>query len=159
METLERALARFLRVSSVISLVGLFILITAGVFVRFVPISSMGWADEVIELAFAWMVFLGTALLWGKRSHFRVDVLPTVLAGSPAGRFLEVGLQILCLAFFLVYTQQAGLLTVQSMDRSPILDYPRAIWYLIMPVTGAVIIGYIVRDLILLFRGKLRQWK
>ncbi len=159
MEKLDRVLAGFLRVSSVVSLVGLFILIAAGVFVRFVPISSMGWADEVIELAFAWMVFLGAALLWGKRSHFRVDVLPAVLSGFAAGRLLEIGLQILCLAFFLVYTHQGSLLTVQSMDRSPILDYPRAIWYLIMPVTGGVIIGYIIRDLLLLFRGRLKQWK
>jgi len=159
LEKLDRALVRVLKVSSVVSLVGLFILIAAGVFVRFVPISSMGWADEVIELAFAWMVFLGAALLWGKRSHFRVDVLPAVLSGFPAGRLLEIGLQILCLAFFLVYTHQASLLTVQSMDCSPILDYPRAIWYLIMPITGAVIIGYIIRDLFLLFRGKLGQWK
>ena len=152
-------MARVLTVTSVISLVGLFILIAAGVFVRFVPISSMGWADEVIELAFAWMVFLGAALLWGKRSHFRVDLIPSLLAGFPAGRLLEMGLQILCLVFFLVYTHQAGFLTVQSMDRSPILDYPRAIWYVIMPVTGGVIIGYIIRDLIFLFQGRLRQWK
>lgn len=159
MEKLDRALAGFLKVSSVVSLVGLFILIAAGVFVRFVPVSSMGWADEVIELAFAWMVFLGAALLWGKRSHFRVDVLPAALSGASAGRILEIGLQILCLAFFLVYTYQAGLLTVQSMDRSPILYYPRALWYVIMPATGGVIVGYIIRDLILLFRGKLQGWR
>ena len=39
-----------MRWGSVFCLVCIFILIAAGIFVRFVPISSMGWADEIIEM-------------------------------------------------------------------------------------------------------------
>jgi len=153
-EKSERALALFLKWASVGCLIGLFFLIAAGVFVRFVPISSMGWADEVIELAFAWMVFLGATLLWRGRTHFRVELIPSLLRDSLAGRILAIALQLLALVFFVVYTYEGGILTVQSVDRSPILDFPRAIWYVILPITGAVIIGYTIRDLLLLFWGK-----
>jgi len=135
-------------------LAGIFILISAGMFVRFVPISSMGWADEVIEFGFAWMVFLGSALLWKERTHFRVDMIPNWLAGSWSGRILDIIVNFMSLAFFLVFTLEGGILTMRTSDPSPILDLPKAIWYVIMPISGAAIIGYTVRDLILLFRGR-----
>jgi len=58
LEKVDQILAVVTKWGSVAWLVTLFLLIAAGVFVRFVPITSLGWADEIIELAFAWMVFL-----------------------------------------------------------------------------------------------------
>ena len=72
----ERFLDLAMRWGSVGCLAGIFILVSAGIFVRFVPISSMGWADELIEMGFAWMVFLGATVLWKERTHFRVDIFP-----------------------------------------------------------------------------------
>jgi TRAP-type C4-dicarboxylate transport system permease small subunit len=137
----------------------LLILIGAGIFVRFIPFFPMGWADEVIELAFAWMVFIGSAVLWRERTHFRVDLIPNWLAGSRAGHTMEIFLSLLSLAFFLVFTYEGGLLTIRTTDNSPILDLPKAIWYIIMPISGAAIIGYTVRDLWLLFYGRTSLWK
>ena len=114
----------------------------------------MGWADEVIEWAFAWMVFLGTAVLWRERTHFRVDLIPNWLAGSRAGYILEIFLSLLSLVFFLVFTYEGGVLTMRTTDNSPILDLPKAFWYVIMPISGAAILGYTIRDLVLLFRGR-----
>jgi hypothetical protein len=44
----------------------------------------MRWADELVESGFAWMVFLGSAVLWKERTHFRVDLIPKSVAGAPA---------------------------------------------------------------------------
>lgn len=154
LQKLDQKLSSFLRWASVGSLIILFILITAGVFVRFVPISSMGWADEVIELAFAWMVFLGASFLWRRRAHFRVEVLPETLGSSKAGVFLQIILELISLFFFFLFTWEGWLLTLRSVDRSPILDLPRCLWFIIIPLTGALIIGFIVSDLLGLFRGR-----
>lgn len=150
----DQILSKFLKWVSVGCLIILFLLIAAGVFVRFVPISSMGWADEVIELAFAWMVFGGASFLWRKRAHFRVDVLPETLGSSKAGVFLQIILQLISLFFFGLFTWEGWLLSMRSVDRSPILDLPRSLWFVIIPLTGALIIGFIVMDLISLWRGK-----
>jgi TRAP-type C4-dicarboxylate transport system permease small subunit len=150
----DQGLNNFLKWASVGCLIALFLLIAAGVFVRFVPISSMGWADEVIELNFAWMVFLGAAFLWRKRAHFRVEVLPETLGSSKAGVFLQIILQLISLFFFFLFTWEGWLLTMRSVDRSPILDIPRSLWFIIIPISGALIIGFIIRDLISLFRGR-----
>ena len=155
---MELGLVLSLRWATVGCFVGLLFLIGAGILARFIPFFPMGWADEVIEWAFAWMVFLGTAVLWRERTHFRVDLIPNWLAGSKAGRMLEIFLSLLSLVFFVVFTYQGGVLTMRTTDNSPILDLPKAIWYVIMPISGAAIIGYTVRDLWLLFHGRTSLW-
>jgi TRAP-type C4-dicarboxylate transport system permease small subunit len=151
---IDRALVRALKWSSVGCLVALLVLIAAGIFVRFVPIGSMGWADEVIEWAFVYMVFMGSVVLWRERSHFRVDLIPQWLAGTRGERALDISLGLLSLVFFLVFTYEGGVLTMRTMDNSPILDVPKLLWYAILPLSGIAFIGYTVRDLVLLFRGR-----
>ena len=90
---IESGLVLSMRWAAVGCFLGLFLLIGAGIFARFVPFFSMGWADEVIEWAFAWMVFLGTLVLWRERTHFRVDLIPNWLTGHRAGQILEIVLE------------------------------------------------------------------
>ena len=150
----ERILDLAMRWGSVFCLVSIFVLVSAGIFVRFVPISSMGWADELIEMGFAWMVFLGATVLWKERTHFRVDIFPNWLAGSESGRKLDIALNLINLVFFAVFAYEGWVLTMRTTDPSPILAWPKAIWYSIMPISGVLLCGYTVRDLVLLFRGR-----
>jgi TRAP-type C4-dicarboxylate transport system permease small subunit len=149
----EAVLAAALRWGSMVCLVSLLVLLTAVVFVRFVPLASMGWSDEIVEFAFAWMVFLGAAALWRDRSHFRVELVPQWLAGSRAGRVLECLLVGLGLGFFLVFTYEGWLLTRAANDRTPIFELPKFLWYAVIPLSGAIMIGHSVRDLWRLVRG------
>lgn len=142
-----RAVAAALQWGSVGWLLALWVLVAAGVFVRFVPVASMGWADEIVELAFAWMVFMGAAVLWRDGSHFCVDFLLLHLGDSAAGRGLQLIVRLLSLAFLLVFTYYATVLTLNATDRSPILEYPKVVFYMVMPITGAIMTAYTLRDL------------
>lgn len=150
----DRGLAAILKWSSVASLVGLLILIAAGVFVRFVPVASMGWADEIIEFGFIWMVFFGSAVLWRERTHFRVDFIPLWLAGKTAGRVLELFLNFLSLVFLAVLSGEGWQLAMRATDESPILAWPKTLWYIVVPISGAIMLGYTIRDIWLLLRGR-----
>jgi len=150
----ESILNHIMRWGSVICFVSLLLFVSAGVFVRFVPISSMGWADEIIEFAFAWMVFLGAAVLWGARSHFRVEILPERLTGKKSGRMLEIFLSFCALVFLLIFTYEGGLIAIQATDRSPILELPKTLWYMVIPISGTIMIVYTIRDFITFFRGR-----
>jgi TRAP-type C4-dicarboxylate transport system permease small subunit len=151
---LDRTLGLVLRCSSSICLGGLWIIIFAIVLIRFVPFTSMGWTDEIVEFAFAWMVFLCTAALWRERTHFRVEVITDWLSGSKVGRLLEIFLSFFALVFLLVFTYEGTLLAIKATDRSPIFEYPKTLWYMSIPISGMIMIGYTIRDLWLLFRGK-----
>lgn len=150
----DRFVALFLRRGSIVMMMALVVFVAAGVVVRFLPFASMGWADEIIELAFAWLVFLGAAALWRDRSHFRVDLLPARLGNSKAGLRLEIGLALLALGFFLVFTYQGGWVSYKATDRSPILELPKYLWYMVLPLAGAIIIGYTIRDLLQFIRKR-----
>lgn len=139
---IDRGLAAVLRWGAMSCFVALLVIIAAVVFVRFVPITSMGWTDEIVEFAFTWMVFLCS-----KRTHFRVEVIPNWLGGSRGGRILEIVLGLLSLAFFIVFTMEGLRLALQATDRSPIFEYPKMLWYLSLPIAGAILIAYTVRDL------------
>jgi TRAP-type C4-dicarboxylate transport system permease small subunit len=151
-EKADRVLELILRWGSILCLVGLLIIISAVVFIRFVPFTSTGWTDEVVEFAFAWMVFLCSAALWRQKSHFRVELVQEWLGNSKAGRVLDVILNLLSLTFLLVLTYQGGALAMKATDRSPIFEYPKALWYLSIPVAGAIMVGYSVRDLLGFFK-------
>lgn len=155
----DSGLSWVLKMLGAFCLIGLFFLIGAGVFVRFVPVASMGWADEIIELGFAWMVFLGAALLVRKRSLFRVDFLARIASDTPLGRLWEICLAVLSLVFFLLLTYQGVVLAGNATDLSPILAIPKRLWYLSVPSAGAVMAGYTIRDLWLLFRSKPNEEK
>jgi TRAP-type C4-dicarboxylate transport system permease small subunit len=157
LKKVDKVLEILLRWSSIICLVGLLSLVSAVVLVRFVPITSLGWSDEIIEFAFAWMVFLCAAALWRERTHFSVDVITDRLSGSKTGRVLKTFLNFLSLVFLLVFTYEGALLAMEATDRSPIFELPRTLWYMVMPISGAIMIGYTLRDLLDLFRHRVPE--
>jgi TRAP-type C4-dicarboxylate transport system permease small subunit len=156
----DRAMTAFMKWTTAVCLVALLLLVGAGVFVRFVPVASMGWADEIIEFGFAWMVFFGAALLWRNRTHFRVDLLLQQLAGTRFARLLEVVVNFISLLFFLLLAYEGSMLAIAAVDPSPILEWPKALWYAIIPLAATIIVGYTVRDIWwLLARGHLKELK
>ena len=151
----DRGLAVAMRTLCTAAFVVLIVLVTTLILIRFAPLFALGWADEIVEMAFAWMTFLGAALLWRNRSHFRVDLVPGLLAGTRAGQALEISLSLISLIFFLVFTYEGAVLTLRTAMPSPILGWPKALWYMIMPIAGLIMVGYTVRDLWLYFHGRI----
>jgi TRAP-type C4-dicarboxylate transport system permease small subunit len=143
---LDLALATALRWLCIVCMFVLVVLVSALVLIRFFPIISLGWADEIVELIFAWMVFLGTAAVWRSNEHITIDFIPQALAGTRAGRVLEAVVCLLILAFLAVFTWQGWLLTLQAVgNRTPILELPKPAWYVVVPMSGVVMIGYTLR--------------
>jgi TRAP-type C4-dicarboxylate transport system permease small subunit len=141
-------LAITMRMLTIACFVALLVLLSAIVFVRFVPIASLGWTDEIVEWAFAWMVFVGAAVLWRDNEHFRVAWLLNRLQGAASGKVLALAVETLSMIFLATMTYYGMKLTVAAHDRSPILELPRHIWYLCIPLAGMIMIAYSIRNLI-----------
>ncbi len=142
----DRTVELVLRWMSIVCMSVLLLLVSTLVLIRFIPIISLGWADEIVELAFAWMVFMGTAAVWRSREHISIDFIPQALAGTRSGRVLEVVASLLVLGFLAVFTWQGWLFTIQARgNTSPMLTMPRPLWYAVLPVAGLVMIGYTAR--------------
>jgi TRAP-type transport system small permease protein len=155
----DRALDAAMRWISSICLVVLLGLVSLIVLIRFWPVVALGWEDEVVELAFAWMIFLGSAAVWRSHEHIVIDFIPQALVGSPAGRALEMLVGVLVLGFLGVYTWYGWLLTLQSQgNTSPMLVLPKPLWYAAVPASGLVMIGYTIARMVKAFeRSDVRQ--
>jgi TRAP-type C4-dicarboxylate transport system permease small subunit len=143
----EGPLTVALRGLTSLCMTGLLVLVCALILLRLGVFSiSLEWADEVVELLFAWMVFLGTAVVWGRREHIVVDLIPQMLAGTRAAWVLEVVCCALSLCFLAVFTWKGAAFTWQAQgNTSPILMLPRPLWYVSMPIGGAMMLCHTVR--------------
>ena len=137
-----------LKAATAASMVALVALVCAQILLRtgVLPV-SFAWADEIIELLFAWMVFLGTAIAWRSREHIVVDLIPQLVAGTRAARGFEIVAAALCLVFLAIFTWQGALFTIQAWgNTSPMLTLPRPLWYAPMPIAGVMMIWHTLRQ-------------
>ena len=145
---LDNGVNHFMRWTCVLTLVLLLFLIGAGVFVRFVPIASLAWTDEIIEFLLIWLVFMGAAWLWRDSNHFRVDLLPLYLGDGKCGLLAQGAVNFLGLIFMAVLGAYGWLLAWEATDISPMLFYPKTIWYLPIPLACFIMVGYSLRDIV-----------
>ena len=132
----------------IVCLVLLLLLLTGNVVFRFIVIISMGWYDEIVELLFAWLVFIGAAALWRDNSHFRVKWFYAKFENRPAGNIIGLVVELLCFFFLMVMTWQGLRITLLANDWTPILKFPKRLMYVDIPLAGSLMLIYSIRNII-----------
>jgi TRAP-type C4-dicarboxylate transport system permease small subunit len=147
---LDRMILQTLRVITITCFVFVTILVSADVFVRFFPVASLHWFDEIVELLYAYFVFYGTAALWISREHFSVgDWIGSRIIKSEPGRHLyRMVLEMIVLAFALIFFYYSFRLTALALDVTNVFAIPKRILYSCMPVAGAIMILYSIRNVV-----------
>ena len=146
MGALDRCIYSAMRAICMVCLGLLFVIVTVSVVNRFTGLMSMGWSDEIIELLFAWLVFLGSACLWRDHSHFGVDLLPSMLHGRWKW-LLTLLTSVLGIGFLVLLVYHGWNLLIEASDNSPVFAISKKYWYGVMPLAGSVMIGYSLRDI------------
>lgn len=126
----------------------LMILLSGNVFARYFPVTAFYWFDEVVECLFAFMVFFGSAALWARDEHFKLSWISDKLQGTSKGHLVSVVLEILSLAFLLIFAYQAMRLTVLARDWTPVFNVSRRYLYGCMPISGVIMVGYSMRNIV-----------
>ena len=122
-----------------------------GVVSRFILRAPSRWTDELATFQLIWVAMLGAALAHRQAAHLGVNWLVERLDDRIAGwvgRFVHV----LVIAFAAIVMVYGGAVLVQDRFRSgqvlPALGWSKAWQYLAVPVAGAFIIGYSLRELV-----------
>lgn len=126
----------------------LLLLLSGNVLVRYFPVTAFYWFDEVVECVFAWMVFFGAAALWARDEHFKLKWITEKLEGTPTGHLIACLLELISLGFLLIFAYQATRLTVLARDWTPVFNVSRRYLYGCMPISGAIMVGYSIRNII-----------
>jgi TRAP-type C4-dicarboxylate transport system permease small subunit len=147
---LDRLMLQSLRVLTITCFVFVTLLVSANVFVRFFPVASLHWFDEIIELLYAYFVFYGTAALWISREHFSVGdwIGSRIIKNAPGRHLYRMVLELIVLVFALIFFYYSLRLTALAQDVTNVFAIPKRILYSCMPVAGAIMILYSIRNVV-----------
>lgn len=128
-------------------LVGMVLLIAANVFMRYVLNSGIFWAEEISLVLAVWFIFIAMPLGVRKGLHISIH-----LFRNPA-KWLDRTLNILksvveILVGFVIL--RYGWILIQFTSRSimPATELPSATLYLILPVSGILMLYEAITDLV-----------
>jgi TRAP-type C4-dicarboxylate transport system permease small subunit len=144
---IDEIIAKALKVITITCLVFLTLLVSANIFVRFFPVASLHWFDEIIELLYAYLVFYGAAALWMSREHFGVgDWIETRIRNERLRAGYRMMIQVLVLAFAVIFFYYSLRLTLLARDVTNVFAIPKRVLYSCLPVSGILMVVYSVRN-------------
>ena len=147
-ERLDATVTSVIRQTCIAMFTIIALLMVVNVLNRFFPILNLSWFDEIVEGLFAWLVFLGSAELWRENEHFTVTFLPDWLRGTKKGDMLEILLDLTSMSFIGVFTYYAYVLTGRCNDITPVLEIPKYLLYLCMPLSGLIMLIHSLRKML-----------
>ncbi len=105
---------------------------------------SLVWVVESNRFLFIWLVFLAAAACFYRRLHFRVVLLARALSPRMRPR-LEVGIDLVSLVFAaILLVQSVHIVSRTTVQRSPALLIPMSYVYLVVPLSAALMIVFIL---------------
>lgn len=126
---------------------------------RYIFGTTFEWTEELARFLFVWVVFLGSALIMGESGHLAVQLLPSKLEGTAAGLVLEVFVNLCSYAFtMLLLVQGAKMTSVMTFQMAPGLGISMSVVYSIIPVSAFLMILYLFKDTVKIFK-KFREYK
>ena len=147
-----------LKIVTITSFGFLTILITANVIVRFFPVVSLHWFDEIIELLYAYLVFYGAAALWILRGHISVgDWIGERISRESLRHAYQMAIELLVLAFATIFLFYSYRLTVLAQDVTNVFAIPKSVLYSCMPISGVIMVLYSLRNVVSEFVGIIKK--
>ncbi len=117
---------------------------------KLTPITSMHWFDEIVELCFAWLVFYGSAALWGTKGHFSVgDWISARLPYQALKALYKLLVTLLSAIFIGVFLYFSFNLLRRTTELSTVFQIPKWVMYSSMTVGSAIMLAYSVADIYL----------
>lgn len=152
MTALTRAIERLLDGLATLAFLTMFALVVAQVVLRYVFNDPLVWSDEIAQYLFVWVAFLGVLRASRHRTHIAItaviDRLPPWAARAMALFWL------LAMAAFAGLLGWYGVVIARQNMTVMMTSLPLPYWlvYAIVPVTGAGLFLYAVRDIAALWR-------
>ena len=138
---------------SVTAMATMLALIFGQVISRYVFGFSFEWSEELARFLFVWVVFLGSALIMGESGHLAVKLLPQAVAGTWIGVALDVVINLASYVFILLLIVQGSkMVETMTFQTAPGLGIAMSWVYLVIPLSGALMILYLAKDSIRIVR-------
>ena len=123
------------------------------VFSRYLLKSPSSFTDELARYLLIWVGILGAGYAAGKKLHLAIDIIPSKL--SEKRKVILDRIIYLLVGLFAASVMVAGglrlvYITLHLHQTSPSLKLPMGLVYIIIPVSGLLIVYYCLSDILLL---------
>lgn len=144
---IDSILTRFIRFILGATSAVIFLVTFLAVVFRYLLKSPLPWPQDVIRLAFTYMIFFGAAYCVRDNSHLNVDVLLGVL-GNKTRKIVEILINLVLLGFFL-FLMSFGFSFAQMgyIQTTSYLMLPMTYYYLGIPLSAICMIFYVVQNI------------
>ena len=154
MDSIFKLLRKLLYGISVAAMIVMLVIIFMQVITRYIFGFSFEWSEELARFLFVWVVFLGSALIMGEDGHLAVELMPRLLDGTKPGFLLNLFINACGYVFILLLIIQGWKMTeTMTFQTSPGLNISMSYVYVIMPVSGVLMLMYHIKDTIKIFRA------
>ena len=148
LKSIDKVILKTLKAITITSFVFLTILISANVLVRFFPVASLHWFDEIIELLYAYLVFYGSAALWISHEHFGVgDWIEKRISNIRMRYVYRMIIELLVLCFALIFFYYSLRLTMLARDVTNVFAISKRVLYSCLPISGFIMVIYSIRNI------------
>jgi TRAP-type C4-dicarboxylate transport system permease small subunit len=153
MRRVARSLAYFPEIVSGLTLLAITLILFAGVVWRYFFVDPLSWSDEIARALFVWLAFIGAALGVKRRLHSAVSALTDRLPVAWRMGVSVLGLVVVgVMSAVLLYT--GAIETVANFQQvMPVTGLSRGWLYLSVPVSGLLMLVYLVPQFVAAVRG------
>lgn len=111
---------------------------------RFVLKYPLPWTEEISRIAFVYSIFVGATIAVREKTHLNIDLLLVVLPKGMARILTLFGS--LLVGVFLCFVTWEGIALVRAtgIQMTPVMQIPFQYLYLVVPVSGVLMLLYLV---------------
>jgi TRAP-type C4-dicarboxylate transport system permease small subunit len=145
---IDKVLTALIRLILGVTSAVIFVVTFLAVIFRYILKAPLPWSQDVIRLAFTYMIYFGAAYCVRDSSHLNVDVLLTML--SKRGRKIaEILINIVLLCFF-IFLVVYGFTFAQMgyIQTTSYLMLPMTYYYLGIPLAAIGMIFYVIQNIL-----------
>ena len=145
MKTLNAVVDALCKLVMGVSALVVFVITFAQVLCRFVFKSPLPWSQDVLRLAFTYMVYWGAAWCVKVKGHLNVDVLLTSLP-EKGRRILELLINVVLCGLFIFMIIQGWHFAMLGLNQTTsYLPLPMTYYYLSIPTAAVIMLFYMVQ--------------
>lgn len=124
------------------------LIVTWQVFSRYVRNTTPYWSEEVTLILMVWVALIGIAIGFRERLHIAIEVVVRRFPES-VQRWIQRTINVLILLFGLYFLVQGWQFTrIAHLSTLPATSLPSSVMYVIMPISGVMIVAYAVLQLL-----------
>ncbi len=140
---IDSVLTAILKYLTIVLLLVVSLIVTANILLRFIPITSLHWSDEIVEMCFAALVFYGAAGVWMAKGHFSVgDWISKRVKDDRVKSGYRLVLELITLLFAVVLFKYSRELVIRAQEATSVFQIPKKVLYSCIPASSLIMMAY-----------------